>query len=47
MNFVSDFMAANRKASHADAVRAWNEIKAMDAPKTYDAWVKTRDESHD
>jgi SAP domain-containing new25 len=42
INFVSDFMAANRKAAHADARKAWKEIKAMDAPKTYEAWVRTR-----
>jgi hypothetical protein len=35
-------MAANRQASHAGAVRAWKQVKAMDAPKTYEAWVKTR-----
>ncbi len=42
INFISDFMAANRKASHAAAVRAWKAIKAMDAPKRYEAWVKMR-----
>jgi hypothetical protein len=42
INFISDFMAANRKSSQADAVRAWKEIKAMDAPKTYEAWSKAR-----
>ena len=42
INFISDFMAANRKASHAAAVRAWKAIKAMDAPKTYEAWTKMR-----
>jgi hypothetical protein len=42
INFISDFMAANRKASHAAAVRAWQEIKAMDAPKTYAAWTRLR-----
>jgi SAP domain-containing new25 len=42
INFISDFLAANRKASHAAAVRAWKAIKAMDAPKTYEAWAKTR-----
>ena len=42
INFISDFIAANRKASHADAVRAWKAIRAMDAPKTYEAWVKMR-----
>jgi len=39
MNFISDFMAANKGASHDDAVRAWHEVKAMDAPKTYAAWA--------
>ena len=41
INFISDFMAANRKASHAAAVRAWKAIKAMDAPNTYEAWVNS------
>ena len=40
MNFISDFMAANKGASHDDAVRAWHEVKAMDAPKTYAAWTR-------
>jgi hypothetical protein len=42
MNFISDFMAANKGATHASAVRAWHQVKAMDAPKTYAAWVKRR-----
>jgi hypothetical protein len=42
INFIADFMAANRKASHADAVRAWKAVKAIDAPNTYEAWVKMR-----
>ena len=40
MNFISDYMADNRGAKHKDAVRAWHEVKAMDAPKTYAAWVR-------
>jgi hypothetical protein len=40
MNFMSDCMAANKGASHRDAVRAWHEVKAMDAPKTFAAWEK-------
>jgi hypothetical protein len=40
INFISDYMAGNRSASHADAVKAWHEVKAMDAPKTYTAWVR-------
>jgi len=42
INFMSDFMAASGKSSHADAVKAWHEIKAMDAPKMYHAWVTRR-----
>jgi hypothetical protein len=40
MNFISDFMAGNKGAAHDDAVRAWHEVKAMDAPKTYAAWAR-------
>jgi hypothetical protein len=42
INFMSDFMAENKGASHAEAVRAWREVKAMDAPKTYAAWDRLR-----
>jgi hypothetical protein len=38
INFISDFMAQNPRASHGNAVRAWQELKRMDAPKTYAAW---------
>ena len=40
INFISDFMAHNKGASHDDAVKAWHKVKAMDAPKTYAAWVR-------
>ena len=39
MNFMSDFMAQNPGGSQRDAVRAWAEVKRMDAPKTYQAWA--------
>jgi hypothetical protein len=42
VNFVSDFMAANSGASHADVVKAWHQVKALDAPKTYQAWARSR-----
>ena len=42
INFISDFMAANIGASHAEAVRAWKQVKAMNAPKTYAAWSSAR-----
>jgi hypothetical protein len=40
INFISDYVADNKAASHEDAVKAWHEVKAMDAPKTYAAWVR-------
>jgi Arc/MetJ-type ribon-helix-helix transcriptional regulator len=42
INFISDFMRANTRASQADAVRAWQEVKTMDAPKTFEAWARAR-----
>jgi hypothetical protein len=40
MNFISDYMAENKDAAHRDAVRAWHEVKTMDTPKTYAAWLR-------
>ena len=40
INFISDFMRDNKGASHADAVKAWHEVKAMDVPKTYAGWAR-------
>jgi hypothetical protein len=42
INFISDYMAAKPGARHKDAVKAWHEVKALDAPKTYAAWLKLR-----
>ena len=39
INFISDFMAQGSHPSHREAVRAWEELKRMDAPKTYEAWA--------
>ena len=39
INFISDFMAANRGATREQAIAAWHAIKEIDAPKTYEAWV--------
>ena len=40
INFISDCMASNKGAANADAVKAWHEVKSMDAPKTYAAWAR-------
>jgi len=42
INFVAEFLAAEKRATRADAIAAWEELKLMDAPKNYSAWVKTR-----
>jgi hypothetical protein len=42
VNFVSDFMAAEKGATRDQATRAWEELKTLDAPKTYRSWVRAR-----
>ncbi len=42
INFISDFMKANKHARMKDAIGAWKRLKKLDAPKTYQAWLKTR-----
>lgn len=41
INFLADFLAAEKNASHKDARAAWKKLKLMDAPKTYDSWRKS------
>jgi hypothetical protein len=40
INFISDFMAANKKAPRSEAMKAWEKLKAMNAPKTYESWTR-------
>ena len=42
INFLSDFSAAHKNVSRAEALRAWHELKAMNAPKTYESWARRR-----
>ena len=42
INFVAEFLAAEKGSTRADAIAAWTELKAMDAPKSYASWVKAR-----
>jgi hypothetical protein len=42
INFISDFLAGEKRASRDDAIRAWEELKRLDVPKDYRAWVKHR-----
>ena len=40
--FVADFLAADKKATRAEIIAAWNELKKLDVPKDYASWVKAR-----
>ena len=42
INFISDFMKANEPARMREAIAAWNALKKLDAPKTYQAWLMAR-----
>ena len=42
INFVADFLEADTKATRAEAIAAWRELKALDVPKDYASWVKAR-----
>ena len=42
INFVAEFLAADKKATRPKAIAAWNELKRLDVPKTYASWVKAR-----
>ena len=42
INFVAEFLAADRRATRAQALAAWTELKTLDAPKDYSSWPKAR-----
>ena len=42
VNFVAEFLAARKGATRAEAIAAWTEVKKLDVPKDYRAWVKAR-----
>ena len=42
INFVADFLKADKRATRAAAITAWKELKALDVPKDYVSWVKAR-----
>ena len=41
-NFVADFLAVDKKATRAEVIAAWNELKKLDVPKDYVSWVTAR-----
>ncbi len=42
INFISDFLAAEKGATRDQAMRAWEKLKALDVPKNYRSWVKSQ-----
>jgi hypothetical protein len=42
VNFLGDFMAQQPGASTTEGIKAWKELKRMDCPTTYRAWIKAR-----
>ncbi|MEP6820138.1 MAG: SAP domain-containing protein [bacterium] len=40
INFVADFLAAEKGATREQAVKAWKKLKTMDVPKDYRSWAK-------
>jgi hypothetical protein len=40
INFVADFLAAEKGRTRSDAIAAWKELKSMDIPKDYASWSK-------
>jgi hypothetical protein len=42
INFVSDFLAAEKGATRERALTAWERLKTLDIPKNYRSWAKSR-----
>ena len=42
INFLADFLAREKGATRVEAIAAWEKIKKMDAPNTYESWVKAQ-----
>ena len=42
INFVAEFLAADKKATRAEIIAAWKDLKTLDVPKDYASWVKAR-----
>jgi SAP domain-containing new25 len=42
INFLSDYLAAEKGASKEDAIGAWKKLKKLDIPKNYKSWKKSK-----
>lgn len=42
INFVADYLAAEKNPTRAEAIKAWKKLKDLDIPKDYRSWLKRR-----
>jgi hypothetical protein len=42
INFIADFLEADKGATRTEAIAAWTELKELDVPKDYLSWVEAR-----
>lgn len=42
INFIAEFLAADTRATRAEAIAAWTVLKALEVPKDYASWLKAR-----
>jgi hypothetical protein len=42
INFLSDFLAAEKGATREQAIKAWEQLKTLDIPKNYRSWAKSQ-----
>jgi hypothetical protein len=42
INFMSDFLAAEKGATREQAIKAWRQLKSLDVPKNYRAWKRAQ-----
>lgn len=46
LNFISEFFAAEKGGTREQAIKAWEQIKKMNGPKTYRSWTQLRSETN-
>src|SRR5437773_2275138 len=42
INFMSDFLAAEKGATREQAMKAWRKLKTLDIPKDYRSWAESQ-----
>ncbi len=46
INFMSDFLAAEKGATKEQAMKAWRKLKTLDIPKNYSSWVESQSQKN-